>query len=178
MKISNIFAIEKPYLWAVRYEEEQFNEWRRLFAAWYDQNYLRSFFEAKSSDGKTIRYYNGNKWLTYTIEEAIEITQETAQHMNNDIIKYAGGNGYTLASKFKPLDNRYIKEANEMKSKKYWLRIYAIRIDHNLFVVSGGAIKLTEKMDRPHLVMELEKLELTRNFLMDKDDNLELFELF
>jgi hypothetical protein len=169
MKISNIFAIEKPYLWAVRYEEEQFNEWRRLFAAWYDQNYLRSFFEAKSSDGKTIRYYNSNKWLTYTIEEAIEITQETAQHMNNDIIKYAGGNGYTLASKFKPLDNRYIKEASEMKSKRYWLRIYAIHEvsdDTDLYVVSGGGIKLVHQMqDCIFLQKELDKLKITQTYL-------------
>jgi hypothetical protein len=169
MKISNIFAIKAPHLWAVRYEDEELNEWRRLFKAWNNQEYLRSFFEAKSSDTKTIRYYNNNKWIKYTIEEAMEITQETAKHMNNDIIKYAGGNDYTLASKFKPLDNRYIKEASEMKSKRYWLRIYAIHEvsdDTDLYVVSGGGIKLVHQMqDCIFLQKELDKLKITQTYL-------------
>ena len=60
-----------------------------------------------------------------------------------------------------------------------WLRIYAIRIEVNLFVVCGGAIKLTPTMNtRDHLILELYKLECTRNYLQDEDDdNLEFFEL-
>jgi hypothetical protein len=169
MKISNIFAIEKPYLWAVRYEEEQFNEWRRLFEVWNDQQYLRNFFEAKSSDTKTIRYYSNNKWIKYTIEEAMDITLETSYYMEKDIIKYAEGNVYTLASKFKPLDERYMKGANEMKSKKFWLRIYAIHEvsdDTDLYIVSGGGIKLVHQMqDCIFLQKELDKLKITQTYL-------------
>lgn len=49
-----------------------------------------------------------------------------------------------------------------------WLRIYAIRIDPNVYIVTGGAIKLTAKMqDREHTQIELEKLNKCRNFLID-----------
>ena len=50
--------------------------------------------------------------------------------------------------------------------KKSWLRIYAIRIAPNLFVIAGGGIKLTHKMeDSEHLKIELTKLEITKNYL-------------
>jgi hypothetical protein len=45
MKISNIFAIKTPHLYAVQYGNEEFNEWRRLFKMWNNQEYLRSFLK-------------------------------------------------------------------------------------------------------------------------------------
>jgi hypothetical protein len=73
-------------------------------------------------------------------------------------------------------------EKNKVKglNNPNWLRIYAIRLDTNLFVISGGAIKLTPTMnDRTHLLMELEKLNITQKYLRDdEDDVLDLFELF
>jgi hypothetical protein len=99
----------------------------------------------------------------------MDITLETAYYMEKDIIKYAEGNGYTLASKFKPLDERYMKGANEMKSKKFWLRIYAIHEvsdDTDLYVVSGGGIKLVHQMqDCIFLQKELDKLKITQTYL-------------
>ena len=59
---------------------------------------------------------------------------------------------------------------------KSWLRIYAIRISANIFVVSGSAIKLTLEMrDREHTKQELEKLKKTAQYLknegfIDDDD--------
>ena len=48
-----------------------------------------------------------------------------------------------------------------------WLRLYAIKLDPNVYLVTGGAIKLTYKMsDRAHTLMELKKMELVRNYLM------------
>ena len=45
------------------------------------------------------------------------------------------------------------------------LRLYAFELDENCMVVSGGAIKLTEKMDRPHLVAENKRLIQLQDFL-------------
>ena len=86
---------------------------------------------------------------------------------------------------FKPLsDGKFKKEFEKDKVKvdgrKTWLRLYAIRIDVNLFVVCGGAIKLRETLnDRAYLLKELDKLNLTQNYLMDEEnDDLDLFELY
>ena len=49
-----------------------------------------------------------------------------------------------------------------------WLRIYAIRLEKNVFVVTGGAIKLTHTMqERVHTQLELDKLNLCRQYLVD-----------
>ena len=64
---------------------------------------------------------------------------------------------------------------------KSWIRIYAIRIDMNLFLVTGGAIKLTRTMnDREHLKQELDKLTKVRSYLLanDYDEDIGFFELF
>jgi len=49
---------------------------------------------------------------------------------------------------------------------KSWLRIYAVRIDKNLYVVTGGAIKLTKTMEeRDHTNEELNKLNHVVDYL-------------
>ena len=49
-----------------------------------------------------------------------------------------------------------------------WLRVYAIRLEKNVFVVTGGAIKLTRTMqERAHTQQELTKLNQCRQYLMD-----------
>lgn len=47
-----------------------------------------------------------------------------------------------------------------------WLRIYAIRLEKDVFVVTGGAIKLTRTMqERPHTQEQLDKLNRCRQYL-------------
>ena len=49
-----------------------------------------------------------------------------------------------------------------------WLRVYAIRLEKNVFVITGGAIKLTHTMqDRLHTQEELNKLNQCRQYLLD-----------
>ena len=61
-----------------------------------------------------------------------------------------------------------------------WLRIYAIRLEPNVYVVTGGAIKLTQRMqDKEHTSLELEKLNKCKEFLkyngvFDKDSFIDL----
>jgi hypothetical protein len=62
-------------------------------------------------------------------------------------------------------DLKYFELAKQ-KSKRRWLRLYAIRVDKGTFVITGGAIKLTHYMDeRHHTRKELLKLELCSNYL-------------
>jgi hypothetical protein len=75
-----------------------------------------------------------------------------------------------LQSIFRPLSNSsyQLKSLSKEKSKADWLRIYAVRISENTYVISRGAIKLTQTMnERPHLQAELQKLEITKRFLIE-----------
>jgi hypothetical protein len=50
-----------------------------------------------------------------------------------------------------------------------WLRIYAIRVDVDLYIVTGGAIKLTATMrEREHTQKELQKIDRCRNYLREQ----------
>ena len=61
-----------------------------------------------------------------------------------------------------------------------WLRIYAIRREPNVYVVTGGAIKLSRTMqEREHTALELDKLNRCKAFLkangvFDQDSFVEL----
>jgi hypothetical protein len=49
------------------------------------------------------------------------------------------------------------------------LRIYAVRIAENTYVVTGGAIKLTDRMEeRPHTKEQLVRLAKVKDWLRDE----------
>jgi hypothetical protein len=184
MKIINTFAIVEDSLYSVQYADERLNEFRRLFHTWNDTEYLENFFEEHRMDLQKAF------WRDISINEAVLRTKQEAKNLERKLIQIAENgktNRYdTLSSLFKPLHDRTTRieefEQNKVKGliNPNWLRIYAIRLDTNLFVISGGAIKLTPTMnDRTHLLLELEKLSITQKHLRDdENDVLDLFELF
>lgn len=51
-----------------------------------------------------------------------------------------------------------------------WLRIYAIKLKPGIYVITGGAIKLTRTMqEREHTLVELARMEKVRRFMLDND---------
>jgi hypothetical protein len=145
-----------------------------LFDLWQNQDYLRGFFEEHQVDFHS--YYKG-----ISIEDAIRITRKEAEKLQRKLLDYAKDPQFSLSSLFQKLNNNEYKLQSHEKSKVKlrWLRIYAIRVDENFFVISGGAIKVVESMqDKAYLIEELRKLEITKRYLLDKeDDDLEFFEL-
>ena len=52
------------------------------------------------------------------------------------------------------------------KRRKSKLRLYAIKIDENVYLITGGAIKITQKMqDHPDTANELKKLNQVKDYL-------------
>lgn len=80
---------------------------------------------------------------------------------------------------FKPLDitDARASELSREKARNWdrerhasWLRVYAIRLEPNIYVVTGGAIKLTRTMqEREHTQIELDKLNACKAYLRSKD---------
>ena len=57
-----------------------------------------------------------------------------------------------------------------MERHTSWLRIYAIKLSEGIYVIIGGAIKLTLKMEeRVHTKLELVKMEKVRSFLLNEN---------
>lgn len=183
MKIIGIFAVVEESLYAVKYENENDHEWSLCFERWNDTEYLYNFFTHHEKD------LNHKFWGGISIIQAIEKTRRDAKLLDKKLLQLAKTGKHSdskfLSTHFKPLSDGHYQPDLE-KDKAYgiinpsWLRIYAIRIDHNLFVVSGGAIKLTKTMNtRDHLKKELTKLEQTKLFIQDHpDDAIEGYELY
>lgn len=80
---------------------------------------------------------------------------------------------------FRPLENSRTSEMLLGKEKARlrntprnasWLRIYAIRLDPGIYVITGGAIKLTRTMqEREHTLVELARMEKVRRFLIENE---------
>lgn len=156
-------------LWAVRYEGEPDNVLYSLFDKWNDIVWLRSFFKANYKDLE--RYFkitNINDAIRHTIDdsERLEaIIMDISPEANLDLI-------------FRPLSNSRIaecllgKEKARLKNlvgRTSWLRIYAIKLAKGIYIVTGGAIKLTATMqEREHTACELTRIEKVRNYLLDE----------
>lgn len=83
---------------------------------------------------------------------------------------------------FRPLENSRTSEMLLGKEKARlrntphtprhasWLRIYAIKLEPGIYVITGGAIKLTRTMqEREHTLVELARMEKVWNFLLAND---------
>jgi hypothetical protein len=184
MKITGTFVIVKGGLYSVQFSGQKKMEFDRLFELWNDPIYLDSFFAEHIAD------LQQEYWQGMNIGEAIKKTIRDATELERKI-KYLAEQGRlskfeNLSDLFKPLFNKPTKLEEFEKSKakgllhKSWLRVYAIRLKPNLYLVSGGAIKLTEDMNHSaHLLLELEKLKITHKYLTGEDESaLDFMELF
>lgn len=160
---------EDKRLWAVRYDGDEDNALFMLFDRWNDVTWLRSFFKENWSD--LVLHFR----IT-DINEAIADTIENSGRLEGIILDLSPE--ADLDKLFRPLENFRTadmllgKEKGRLKRQSKhasWLRIYAIKLANGSYIVTGGAIKLTLKMEeREHTRQELAKLEQARQFLLSE----------
>lgn len=170
------------HLWAVETREngQIVDELTLLFRNWNDGEYLLDFFMDNFNDLK-------NYFHIERLDEAINDTFEDSEALQELVLDFP----YTehLDELFKPLDitDAHSRELSRGKARNWnrerhasWLRIYALRLEPNVYVVTGGAIKLTRTMqEREHTDLELRKLNRCKAFfkengIFDRDSFVEL----
>ena len=168
------------HLWAVKERDKATDELTQLFRNWTNGEYLFDFFMENIEDLK--EYFHIER-----IDEAVNDTFEDADVLQELVLEFP----YTenLDELFKPLamTDTVNRELSREKARNWeinrhasWLRIYAIRLEPNVYVVTGGAIKLTPTMqDREHTMIQLEKLNRLKSYLksngvFDRDSFVEL----
>jgi hypothetical protein len=166
MKFDRI--LDNNSLWAVRYDGAKDNALQLLFEQWSDPEWLVDFFLANMSD--LTSYFK----IT-DINQAIYDTIDDSQSMQCLILDISPN--ADLDRLFRPLENSRINEMllGRKKAKirnrphhASWLRIYAIKLEPGCYIITGGAIKLTRTMqEREHTLIELNKMEAVRNYLLD-----------
>lgn len=186
MEIVRIFENEDCLL-AVLYEGERNDEFKRLFSEWTDVEQLEKFFNDNEEDLKDPH------WENISIGEAINAVRKEAislmkyfRKLNNQPSKERIESFIKL---FRPLDFE-LRGGNSFERKKVYgglkrnfIRMYALRLGEEMYIVTGGAIKLTRTMqEREHTQKELDKLERCKQYLkeegiFDEDGVVDLLEI-
>lgn len=151
MKIVTIFADQ---LFAFHYENEKDNEFDRLMELWTDVGYLQSY--AKRNKVEDVYLF---------VNDILRDAEQIQDYLNNIHI-----NNQPYGFYFEPLQESERKKTilsfQKSKIKKNRLRLYAIKLDDNCFLITGGAIKMSQKMEAHHdTSLELTKLNNGRNYL-------------
>lgn len=148
------------------------SEWDKVTSKWENEQAVFNFFERN----KQLLMQPYFKSFGITKEQAREQVFREALNIR-EVLKRACESrkkSESLDSFFKPLDDNKAKLENvfqtkgksNLKLKHRLLRVYAIRIDENIYVLTGGAIKLVWKMNQQdETYIELGKLQRVRNYL-------------
>lgn len=171
-----ILSIFDPQLFAFRYPNEEYTrdkdtEYNRLKELWTDIEYLRNFAKR------------------YEIEDIEEFIVEIGSQVEyiEDALYKIEHNLQILESFFKALDDNEMPgktlslQKGKGRKKGLGLRLYAIRIDENMFVITGGAIKWRDKMnDQEETKLERIKLNQAKAYLEEQGifDNDSFFEFY
>lgn len=153
MKIVPIFAKK---LYSFHYAEEELNEYDRLLELWNDPEYLKQV--------ATKNQIENPKKFIYDI-------MNDADNFDYFIYELTNDNKLSLNHFFQPLDNREYQSVilSLQKGKKHLLRLYAIKLEDNCFVITGGAIKMSNEMkDHPDTNEELRKIKQCHQYLKSK----------
>ena len=185
MKIIHIFD-DANYLLTVIYENEKSDEFTRIFDNWTDIGWLEDFFTKNEKD--LFRTF----WQPMTIKNAVVKTRNDAIQLRKHFINLLDKSPEERISEFnqlfKPLQKQLSDEKFLYMKKVYgargrsWIRIYALKVSDDIYVITGGTIKLTDNMEeREHTLRELKKLESCKWFLkeqgiIDDDGIIELLE--
>lgn len=155
MKIVTIFA---HHLYAFSFKNKT-DELSRLYDFWTNQKLLRDYFEKNNS---VLEFEN------IDIEEAISETIENAELLFELLSEHKNDlDGLFEALSTKENDSKFL---HKQKSRRKWLRLYAIKIESNYYVITGGAIKQSQTMQQhPDTNEESKKLESCRNYLIDNN---------
>lgn len=174
MKLVPIFDLKRSstqQLFAVRYSPDGSEALMEFFENLNDAEWLRKFCLENKADVN--RNFNGN------IHDAMKQILREAYDLEEMLLSYENPfeTDSNLGELFQPLHNHeaglYTLQLSKASyksgpNKHAKLRLYAIRINKNVFVITGGAIKLTQKMqDRSHTQIELDKLYKVKDWLKD-----------
>ncbi|MBI6119495.1 hypothetical protein [Salegentibacter maritimus] len=148
-------------MYSFKYKEDFPDELERVFDEWANPLFLNEFFEENETD------------IKISIEDAIEKVKKEADFLRNKLLEFAESEPNRLNELFKNLNNNVYtsEDLTHQKARNRWLRLYAIKIDNEHYVITGGAIKLDNQhlmQDRPHTNDELIKINKARDYLKDQ----------
>ena len=158
MKIVAIFA-EKLYSFSFE-GESVFSE---MLNKWNDAEYINDYYKDNEQIIENNPYVDCR-----SKKEFRERIVSNAEDLDLSLLKLVVSNKLDDFFEVLSINEPVSKLLSKRKGKQMLLRIYALKIDKNVFVITGGAIKLTQKMqDHSDTNKELKMLDKCRNFLQE-----------
>lgn len=178
MEVEEIY---KPYIYSIKYDGQEDCEFDRLFDAWNDMTGLVEFMRTNQE------YLDNPIWGEhYTPEKAAHRVRDEAVELEDLFFNLCEntdeGKQPDYDSHFKFLDGKYqVYEYIPMKSygtgKPSFLRMYAVKLKSNLYVITGGGIKLSDTIQnspdiKNHVLQNIDKVRswLKENVIIDEQD--------
>lgn len=165
MEIEKIYP---PYIYSIKYDDEDVNEFERLFENWRDLDVVVDFFE------KNKEHLKSKVWSAVCEPEAAAYqVSEEADDLEILFRKlYFNAkekNKPDFDSHFKFLDGKYKFEFEYAPMKSYgtefpsFIRLYAIKMGANRYIIVGGGIKLCKTIQespylKDHIIQNIDKV--------------------
>lgn len=175
----NIIAIYPPYIYSVHYDDKDENEFDRLLDQWNDVCYLTKFMEDHKSFLKSDvwqRIQEPEDAVRQVLDEA-DALENLFEELNENAMD---GRKPDFDSHFQYLD-KYMLVQPPMKSygtlRPSLLRMYAIKMKDNVYLITGGGIKLADTIQnspelKDHVFQDIDRVKafLKENGIMDNED--------
>lgn len=161
MEIISIFA---PYLYAIQYKDEEGDCYTSLLNDWQDVEFRKEFYEKHNSFIKNNSYIAVN-----SLEEFSDKVYRYSTDFDEGLEKANDKNSLNEVFDILSLNEYTYELHSKQKAKNNFLRIYCIKVE-DIYIITGGAIKLTQKMqEHPLTRLELKKLENVKYFLKESE---------
>lgn len=162
MKIISIFADQ---IYSFQFDGNDQDEFHRNLDLWNDIEYLKEFFEKNKAliVGNRFLKIEGIRDFIYQVNDNAQELDETIEtsFKNETMHEF-----FVVLSEKQALHETY----SEVKAKQKFLRLYGVKITDDTFIITGGAIKITQKMqEHSETNFELEKFALAKEFLAKKE---------
>ncbi len=170
-----IISIHKPYLYSAKFDEEESDEFNRLFDEWTDISAVYKFLNENKPafDIYFLNYFNNTLEAAEQVANEADEMESYFEELKENTEK---GQKPDYDSYFKYLDGIYRCEIKYIPMKGYGegykpslIRFYAIKIEPNVYVIATGGIKLCKKIqDSPGLNKNVfNKINKVRKYLSD-----------
>lgn len=143
-------------LYAFHYDGEVDNEFDRLMELWTDITYLRNFaIKNKVEDVKAF------------VEARLRNAEDFQDRLDEIIVKTKPLNQFFVPYHNQEYGSHILLSQRKGKLDRNSLRIYALKVHENCFVITGGAIKMTQTtQDNDDNAREIVKMKKARDFLI------------
>lgn len=173
--ILELISIFADHIWSIKYSPKEKDVYTFLFNKWQDIVYVNDYFDMNWD-----LVSKSDIWKNYTKAELISIVRDEAEFMESYFIdlfyNVKKGNRpdfdklfISLGSEDSQLYKLFKCKAYGSPNKPAILRFYAIQVETNAYVITGGGIKLTKTMNEcKHLNKELKHLNKVQKWLKNE----------